>query len=108
MSLQLEAASYIYIPYTLKKMIKGRQWWQRQLYTNREVHSGTSLLVDLNLQSVSGLYKNFTRMSPSKLEFLIHLIGEEILKKNTALKKTIYVQESWALTIYFLARFQSK
>jgi hypothetical protein len=28
----------------------------------------------LELQSVSGLYKNFTRMSPTEFEYLIHLI----------------------------------
>jgi hypothetical protein len=68
MSLQLAA---------LKKKRKERRWWQRQLYTSREVYSGSGLLADLNFQSVSGLYKNFTRMSPS--EFLINLIGEKNL-----------------------------
>jgi hypothetical protein len=78
MSLQLAAASYTYIYYALKKKSKGRRWWQRQLYTSREVYSGSSLLADLNFQSVSGLYKNFTRISPSEFEFLINLIGEKI------------------------------
>jgi hypothetical protein len=32
----------------------------------------------LELQSVSGLHKNFTRMSPTEFEYLIHLI----VKKN--------------------------
>jgi hypothetical protein len=41
---------------------------ERQLYTSREVYSGSSLLADLNFQLVSGLYKNFTRMSPSETE----------------------------------------
>jgi len=70
MSLQLTAASYIYIHYTLKKRRKERPWWQRQLYTKREVYSGPSLLAELNFQPVGGLYKNFTRMSPSEFEFL--------------------------------------
>jgi hypothetical protein len=38
-------------------------------YTSREVCSGSSLLADLNFQSVSELYKNVTRMSPSEFEF---------------------------------------
>jgi hypothetical protein len=54
---------------------------------SREVYSGSSLLADLNFQSVSGLYKNFTRMSPSEFVFLINLIGEKISKK-------VSVQES--------------
>jgi len=57
MCLQLAAASYIYIHYALKKKRKERRWWQRQLYTRREVYSGSSLLADLNFQSVGGLYR---------------------------------------------------
>jgi hypothetical protein len=55
--------------------------WQRQLYTSREVYSGSGLLADLNFQPVSGLYKNFTRMSPTEYELLINLIGEKNLEK---------------------------
>jgi hypothetical protein len=87
--------------YTLrfKEKRKERRWWQRQLYTSREVHSVSSLLADLNFQSVSRLYNNFTRMSPSEFEFLINLIGEKISKKDTAFRKAISVQESLALTV---------
>ena len=49
---------------------------------NREVYSGSSLLEDWNFQSVSGLCKNFTRMSTSVLKFLINLIGEKISKRT--------------------------
>jgi hypothetical protein len=73
----------------------------RQLYTNRKVYSGSSSLVDLNFQSVSGLYKNFTRMSPSESEFLTNLIGEQMSKKDTAFRKGISVQERLALTLRF-------
>ena len=61
------------------------------------MYSGSSLLADLNFQQVSGLYKNFTRMSPSEFEFLINLIGETISKKDTAFRKAISVQERLAL-----------
>jgi hypothetical protein len=44
---------------------------------SREVYSGSSLLADWNFQSVSGLYKNLTRISPNEFEFLINLIGEK-------------------------------
>jgi len=103
MYLQLAAASCIYIYYALKKQRKERRWWQRQLYTSREVYSGLSLLADLNFQSVSGLYKNFARMSPSEFEFLINLIGEKISRKDTAFRRVISVQERLALTLRFLA-----
>ena len=64
------------------------------------MYNGSSLL---NFQSVSGLYKNFTRLSSSEIEFLINLIGEKVSKKDTALRKTIFVQERLALTLSFLA-----
>jgi hypothetical protein len=102
MSLQLAAASYIYIHYALNKKRKERRWWQRQLYRSREVYSGSCLLTDLNFQSVSGLYKNFTRMSSSEFEFLINLIREKISKKDTTFRKAIFVQERLILTFRFL------
>jgi len=61
MSLKQAAASYIYTHYALKKKRKERRWWQAQLYTSREVYSGSSLLADLNFQSVSRLYENFSQ-----------------------------------------------
>ena len=70
---------------------------------SREVYSGSSLLADWNFQSVSGLYKNFTRMSPSEFEFLNNFIGEKISKKDTAFRKAISVQERLVLTLRFLA-----
>jgi hypothetical protein len=91
--------------YTLRfkeKEIELR-WWQRQLYTSREVYNGSSLLADLNFQSVSWLYKDFTGMSPSEFEFLINLIGEKISKKDTAFRKALSFRESFALTVRFLA-----
>jgi predicted phosphoribosyltransferase len=45
-----------------------------------------------NFQSVSGSYKNFARRSPSEFGFLINLIGEKISKKDTVFRKAISVQ----------------
>jgi hypothetical protein len=71
------------------------------------VYSGSSLLADWNFQPVSGLCKNFTRMSTNEFEFLINSIGEKISKKDTAFRKIISVQESLALTPRFLANGDS-
>ena len=68
------------------------------------MYSGSRLLADLTFQSVSGLYKNVTRTSPSKFEWLIHLIGrKKISKKDTTFRQAIFVQERLALTLRFLA-----
>ena len=85
MSLQLAAASCIYIYYALKKRRKESEWWKRQLYTSRDMYSGSSLLADVSFQSVSGLFKNFARMSPSEFKFFINLVAEKISKKDTEL-----------------------
>jgi hypothetical protein len=74
MSLQLAAASYIYIHYAGPGGGGQLRWWQTQLDSSSEVYSASSLLADLNYQSVSGLHRNVTRMSPTEFEYLIHLI----------------------------------
>jgi hypothetical protein len=61
----------------------------------QEVYSGSSLLADLNFQSVSGLYKNFTRMSPSEFEFLINLIGEKSPKRTQRSGKSFLFKKGW-------------
>jgi hypothetical protein len=40
------------------------------------------LAADFNFQSVGGLYRNFTRISPNEFEFLINLFGEKNLEKG--------------------------
>jgi len=42
-------------------------------------------------------------MSPHEFESLINLNGEKILKKDTAFRKAIYVQERLAVMLHFLA-----
>jgi hypothetical protein len=94
---------HLYTFYALKKKRKERWWWQTQLYTSREVYSGSSVLADLNFQSVCGLYINFPRTSPSEFEFLINLIGGKKTTKDTAFRKAISVQKRLAMTLRFLA-----
>jgi hypothetical protein len=71
------------------------------------VRSGSSLLAALNFQSVSGLHKHFTRISPAEFECLIHLIARRLSKIDTTFRKAISVQERLALTLRFLARGDS-
>ena len=100
MSLQLAAASLVYMHYALKKNRKECRWWQRQLYTSRNVYSGSRLLEDLNFQSVSGLYKNFTRISPSEFKFLIILIREKISKKTLRLGKPLLFRKVFTDAVF--------
>jgi hypothetical protein len=67
------------------------------------VYGRSNLLADLNFLSVSGLCKNFTRLSHSEFEVLIHLIGEKISKQNTVFRKAICVQEGLGVTLRFVA-----
>jgi hypothetical protein len=104
MSLQLAAASYIYIHYALKKKRKDRRWWQKQQDTGGEVYSGSSLLADLNFQAVSVLYKNFTKVSPSEFEFLIHLIGEKNREKGYSVQESHFCSRKVGTDATFLGK----
>ena len=95
MSLQLAAASCIYIYYALKKKRKERRWWQRQLFTAGKCTAVRVCWQTGIFQSVSGLYKNFTRMFPSEFEFLINLIGEKVSKKTQRSGKLFLFKKVW-------------
>ena len=45
---------------------------------------------NLNFQSVSGLYKNFARMSRIEFEFLINLIGGKNLEKGHSVQESYF------------------
>jgi hypothetical protein len=49
----------------------------------------------LEFQSVSGLYKNFTRMSTTEFELLIHLTGEKISKRAQRSGKPFLFKKGW-------------
>jgi hypothetical protein len=96
MSLQLAAAAYIYIHYAEKK-IQGK--------TAAMVAKATVLkqgsvkcfkfISTIELQSVNGLYKNVTRMSPTEFGYLIHLIGKRISKKIQRSGKPFLFKKGW-------------
>jgi hypothetical protein len=53
------------------------------------------MLADLNFQSVSWLYKNFTIMSPSEFKFIFNLIGEKISKRTRRSRKPFLFKKGW-------------
>jgi hypothetical protein len=69
------------------------------------VYSGSSLLAELNFQLVSGLYKNFTRTSPSEFEFLIHLIGEKELEKGHSVQESHFCSRKVGTDATFLGNW---
>lgn len=96
--MEVAAAAYIVMDYLVKnKRKKDRRWWQLQLYSNRS--HADNLLCDLKYQSVSGLYKNFTRMSPVDFEYLINMIGPKISRLDTNWRKAISVSFSPFLSV---------
>ena len=72
--------------YTLRFKSKEKR---AAVVAKASVHKqGSSLLAELNFQPVSGLYKNFTRMSPSEFGFLINFIGERNLEKGHGVQES--------------------
>jgi hypothetical protein len=79
--------------YTLRFKEKEKR---AALVANTSVHNKGSVkrfrfTSRLEFQSGSELYKNFTIMFQSEFEFLIHLIGEKISKKDTAARLSVTV-----------------
>ncbi len=102
--MDVAAAAYILMHYIIhKKKKNSRRWWQLRLHEQRAEYGGRNLLRDLKFQSVSGIYKNFTRMSPTDFDFLLNLIGPRIERKNTKFREAISIQERLAVTLRFLA-----
>jgi hypothetical protein len=87
----------------IKKYIKVTKMVDEKCFCQQRSHGGSSLLCDLKFQSVSGQYKNFTRMSPTEFKYRLTLIGGHITKNDATLRKAIPVQEIFAITLRFLA-----
>ncbi len=60
------------------------------------------MLVDLRRQP-SGRFENFSRMSLTDFERLLHLVGPHIAKKDTVMRECIPTQERLAIALRFYA-----
>lgn len=60
------------------------------------------MLNDLSIEN-SGKFENFCRMSAEGFEFLLNLIGADITKETTHLRKSVSAKERLAITLRFLA-----
>lgn len=72
-----------------------------------EVYSGSSLLHDLKFQSVSGQYKNFTKMSFAEF-YLINLVGSRFSKKTPYIGKPVQKKVSHNFSLFGNWRFLCK
>ena len=70
----LIAASAVIIFDTQKR--KRRRWWTRQVLSEGPAF-GNNLLNKLRLEDAMG-FRNFTRLTPSDVEDLLQMVGEEI------------------------------
>ena len=82
---------------------RTRRTWVRKINSNRvnlgEFHS---LIQEMRLSDHDSFFKYF-RMSPSRFDHLLSLIGPKIQRQNTNLRSAISPAERLAVTLRFLA-----
>ncbi|XP_068083502.1 uncharacterized protein [Anabrus simplex] len=98
LAVMVASGAAMIIAYLNKK--KPRRYWRTELYKKR---TGSELMLDMKFQSVSGQYKNFTRMSPTDFDNLLNRIGHKISRQETYLRSPISAQDRLAVTLRFLA-----
>ncbi|KDR17441.1 hypothetical protein L798_08571 [Zootermopsis nevadensis] len=113
----IASTAYILIHAVIDDYKRPRRFWRHTLFKER---SGSALLLNLTSQTISGRYKNFTRLNPTDFEFFINLIGPRIQKSNTNFREAISVAcenrskipRQYTRTIYFrtvrLSLFRNK
>jgi len=72
-----------------------------------KMYRDSSILANLNWQSVSGLYKNFSRISYSDYEFLIHLLGGggEFVKRKHFQESRFCSRKFGTVSTFFLGKW---
>jgi hypothetical protein len=80
---------------------KPKLWWMRQLLVGGHRH-GLDLLDTLKLEDGSG-FRNFIRMTPTKFECVLKMIGGKISKEKTRFRQLSSPSIRLAATLRFLA-----
>lgn len=83
-----------------RKRVKLKRW-RRQLFEDGSGHS-LNLLDTLKMEDGGG-FRNFTRMDPNDFEHLLKLIGKQVSKEDSVLRKAIAPLIKLAVALRYLA-----
>jgi hypothetical protein len=61
------------------------------------------ILAALKYQEIGGIYKHFTRMTPTDFEFMINLTGPQISKRIPHTERLLQLNGNWLLHCGFFA-----
>ncbi|XP_031327745.1 uncharacterized protein LOC116158996 [Photinus pyralis] len=97
-------AALIIIYKKKREMAKvGKKCWVKPWIERRAKHGACSTLIaELHIEDAQQ-FRNFVRMSAVQVQFLINLIGPQIVKQDTIMRSAIPVYERVMVTLRFLA-----
>ena len=95
---------YAYAYYTrfLKRQVKKRRFWVREVVQERDGKGEFSLLVNQIEQRDHEYFRKCFKMSPQKFTELYNLVAPDIVKKSTNMREAISAKQRLAVTLRYL------